>query len=123
MVAPRRGPSRISQRQFTLIRQTSRKQQQQSKEEHRKACIMKNMKTPMMDVSVQILTGRSISLRISVNDTIQDVAEKIRMKEGINPDQQLLLYNGRRMHVDCTVSDCNILANSKLFLTVRGVGG
>ncbi len=76
-----------------------------------------------MDVYVQILTGRCISLSVSPDETIQQVAEKIKMKEGINPDQQMLLYNGRRIHMDCTVEDCYIQADSKLFLTVRGIGG
>lgn len=76
-----------------------------------------------MDVHVQILTGRCISLSVSPDDTIEQLTEKIRMKEGINPDQQILHFNGRRVHMDCTVEDCNIKAHSKLFLTVRGLGG
>lgn len=123
MVAPRRAPSRISQRQVTLIRQSNRQKQQHDQQEQRKASMKKKKKKTTIELSIQILTGRCISLSVSLDDTILDVAEKIKMKEGINPDQQLLLYNGRRIHMDCTVKDCNIQANSKVFLTVRGIGG
>lgn len=76
-----------------------------------------------MDVFVQILSGRCITLSVSPDDTIEEVTQKIKMKEGINPDQQLLLYNGLRLHSDGTVDEHNIQSNSKLFLTVRGLGG
>jgi Ubiquitin family len=119
MVAPRRGSSRISQRQVTLVLQWKRKEHH---EDMRRLASMKRRRKPM-DVHVQILTGRCISLSVSPDDTIQQVTEKIQMKEGINPDQQLLLYNGRKLHMDCTVDDCNVQADSKLFLIVRGLGG
>ena len=76
-----------------------------------------------MDVLVQILSGRCITLSVSPDNTIDEVQEKIKMKEGINPDQQLLLFNGLRLYEDSSVGECNIQANSKLFLTVRGLGG
>lgn len=76
-----------------------------------------------MEVFVQILTGRCISLSVSPDDTIEEVSDKIKMKEGINPDQQMLLFNGLRLHEDAKVDDYNIYDGSKLFLTVRGIGG
>lgn len=76
-----------------------------------------------MEISVQILTGRCINLSVSPDDTIEEVFEKIKMKEGINPDQQMLLFKGLRLYEECVVDDYNIYANSKLFLTVRGLGG
>lgn len=76
-----------------------------------------------MEVFVQILTGRCISLSVSPDDTIEEVSHKIKMKEGINPDQQMLLFNGIRLHEDARVHDYNISESSKLFLTVRGLGG
>ena len=76
-----------------------------------------------MQVYVQILTGRCIVLSVSPDDHIQDVMEKIKAKEGINPDQQLLLYAGQKLHTDVAVEDYMIQEHSKLFLTLRGLGG
>jgi hypothetical protein len=119
MVAPRRSSSRISQRQIAVIRQS--KKQKQQEELERIASIKKKRKP--MDVYVQILTGRCIVLSVSPDDTIEDVTKKIQMKEGINPDQQLLLFSGRKLHLDSTADEYNIRENSKLFLTLRGLGG
>ena len=76
-----------------------------------------------MEVFVQILTGRGFSISVSPDDTIEQVTEKIKMKEGINPDQQMLMFKGLILHLDGTVDEYNIQANSKLFLTLRGLGG
>mmetsp|Transcript_5599 Transcript_5599/g.10471 ORF Transcript_5599/g.10471 Transcript_5599/m.10471 type:complete len:120 (+) Transcript_5599:130-489(+) len=119
MVAPRRSSSRISQLNIALVRQSRKRKQM---EETMRLASMKRKRKPM-DVYVQILTGRCISLSVSPDDTIEEVTEKIQMKEGINPDQQLLLFNGLKLHLDGTVDEYNILANSKLFLTLRGLGG
>lgn len=88
----------------------------------RRLASIKRKRKPM-DVFVQILSGRCINLSVSPDDTIEEVYQKIKMKEGINPDQQMLLFNGLRLHEDATVDDYNIYESSKLFLTVRGIGG
>lgn len=119
MVAPRRASSRIVQRHVASIRQSKKQEQQEAME--RKASM--KMKRKPMEVYVQILTGRCITLSVSPDDDIQAVMEKIRAKEGINPDQQLLLFSGKKLRPDCTVDEYMIQANSKLFLTLRGLGG
>jgi hypothetical protein len=119
MGAPRRSSSRISHRNVALVHQTQKKKHQEELE--RLASIKKKRKP--MEVFVQILTGRCISLSVSLDDTIEEVSEKIKMKEGINPDQQTLLFNGLRLYEDATVDEYHIYEGSKLFLTVRGLGG
>ena len=44
------------------------------------------------------LTGSSISLTISSEDTVKDIKEKLFDKEGIPTDQQRLVYNGISMN-------------------------
>jgi hypothetical protein len=119
MVAPRRSSSRISHRNVALVHEMQKKKHQ---EELERLASIKRKRKPM-DVLVQILTGRCIGLSVSPDDTIAEVSEKIKMKEGINPDQQTLLFNGLRLYEDATVDDYNINEGSKLFLTVRGLGG
>jgi hypothetical protein len=76
----------------------------------------------MLQVHVQILTGRKIHLRLDVQDTLDDVREKIRVKEGIHPDQQVLLFNGIKL-MDGTVEELRIQEGAVLFLTLRNRGG
>lgn len=69
------------------------------------------------------MTGRQIALSVSPDDSIEHVMEKIKMKEGINPDQQNLLFNGLQLHpLDC-VDDYHIQENMTVFLTLRNLGG
>jgi DNA-binding Xre family transcriptional regulator len=109
----------VVQRHVASIRQSKKLEQ---KEAMRKHATLK-MKRKPMEVYVQILTGRCITLSVSPDDNIQDVMEKIKAKEGINPDQQMLLFAGKKLSTDVTVDDYMIQANSKLFLTLRGLGG
>ncbi|KAG7336965.1 ubiquitin family protein [Nitzschia inconspicua] len=119
MVAPRKSSSRITGRNVALVKQIQRKKHQ---EELQRLASVKRKRKPM-EVFVQILSGRCIALSVSPDDTIEEVSKKIKMKEGINPDQQMLLFNGLRLHEDAMVHDYNIYENSKLFLTIRGLGG
>jgi hypothetical protein len=73
---------------------------------------------------VQILTGRRISLTIDIDDRVADVKEKIRIKEGIDPDQQSLLFNGVMwMDAETTVQDNFIQGGDTLYLVLRNRGG
>jgi hypothetical protein len=76
-----------------------------------------------LQVNVQILTGRLITLSVSPDDTVEELHEKIRMKEGINPDQLILHFSGRKLHEDATIDDYLIQEHATLFLTLRNRGG
>jgi Ubiquitin family len=57
--------------------------------------------------------------------TLLDIKKKIQAKEGIHPDQQILLLNGERLKDGRTLSQCNVQIHegAKLFLTLRNRGG
>jgi hypothetical protein len=76
----------------------------------------------ILQVHVQILTGRQIHLLLDVQDSLDDVREKILVKEGIHPDQQVLLFNGIKL-MDGTVEELSIQEGAVLFLTLRNRGG
>ena len=71
---------------------------------------------------MQIQSGRLIAITVSPDDTLDDVREKIEMKEGISPDQQVLMLNGIKL-LDGTVDDLGIIESATLFLTLRNWGG
>jgi hypothetical protein len=67
-------------------------------------------------VFVKSLTGRTTTVDVDFNETIDQLKTKIQAIEGIPPNQQKLIFAGKTVKGDSTLAECNIQCESTLYI-------
>ena len=69
------------------------------------------------------MTGTTLTIETSPNDTTSDLRAKIQDKVGIPPEQQRLFYSGHQLQDEFILSDYKIQNESTLHLVLKLEGG
>ena len=72
-----------------------------------------------MPVLIEASAGSPFAVNIETTDTIGKLKEKIQEHQGIPPDQQRLIFQGKQLEDDFQVAYYNLQKNSIIYLVVR----
>eukprot|EP01036_Dinobryon_divergens_P061898 gene61898-biopygen32454 len=88
-------------------------------EVHRDSTLEQEIQLPGgMQIFIKSLAGKTLTLDVKPSDTIANVKDKIQIKFGIPSDRNRMIFAGKPLEDDHTLSDYNIQKNTTLNVIV-----
>ena len=75
-----------------------------------------------MQIFVKTLTGKTITLEVEDGDFVQSIKSKLEDRTGIPLEVQRLIYGGKELEDERSVSDYDIVSESTLHFVIRLLG-
>lgn len=72
-----------------------------------------------MQIQVKALTGKVVTLEVEALDTIMQVKEKYFAKEGVPVEQLRLIFAGKQLEDDKTLSFYNVQSDATIIVVLR----
>ena len=86
-------------------------------------CSIVLRKIPLQQVFVKTVTGKTLTLNVRPEDTVEHVKSLIYEMEGIPPDQQRILFGRRLLRDGRKLKEYDIQSQSTLNISLRLLGG
>ncbi|SCU86308.1 LANO_0C07514g1_1 [Lachancea nothofagi CBS 11611] len=76
-----------------------------------------------MKLTVKTLTGKEIEVVVDPEDKFYRIKEYLEEREGIPPTQQRLIFQGKQIDDEMTISAANLSSGMQLHLVLTLRGG
>jgi uncharacterized ubiquitin-like protein YukD len=77
------------------------------------------LEEPSALILVKTLPGKAIPVTVKLSGSVDSIKEKVYEKEGIPPDIQRLIFEGKLLSVDRSLREYNIKRGSSLHLVLN----
>lgn len=72
---------------------------------------------------IKSINGKTRTLMVEPTTTVGELKRQMQEKEGINPDEQRMIFAGKNLEDTKTMADYNLQAESTVHLVLRVRGG